>query len=356
MNGPRWRDRFPDVVVIALALCVIALAALVLAPFVTAIAWACLLAFLSWPLHCRVRRAMPLRPALSAAFSTLLVVGAVIVPLLWLALLLAHALTDSFGSLSAVLDVLVGKPADTRVTAGALPAWVEELMRPYAQDRAALLRRAFELAQRWRSELLALLGGVGRWVGDLLTMSLALYFIYRDGDSLLAQIGRVRQRYLGPLGERCLITGGQILHGVMYGFLVTAAIQGAIAGLGYWLLGLPGAVLLGVVTGVASILPFIGTGLVWGSAALWLAVTGRTAAAILMLIWGALLVHPTDNLLRPILISSATRVPFLIILFGVFGGLAAFGLIGMFAGPLVLGMAAELWKALATDEPAPSGC
>jgi predicted PurR-regulated permease PerM len=131
---------------------------------------------------------------------------------------------------------------------------------------------------------------------------------------------------------------------VVYGLLVTAVVQGAIAGIGYAVIGLTAPVLLGVLTGILSIVPLVGTAIVWVPVAIWLMVSGHLIKGIILLGWGALLVHPPENVLRPLLISNATRVPFLLVMFGALGGLAAFGLIGLFVGPVVLAIAMAVWR------------
>ena len=102
--------------------------------------------------------------------------------------------------------------------------------------------------------------------------------------------------------------------------------------------------LLGAITGVLSVVPVLGTTLVWGPLGVYLLVTGHIWKGIILLLWGMLLVHPTDNVLRPLLISNATHVPFIIVMFGVIGGLAAWGLVGIFVGPIVLAIGLSIWR------------
>jgi predicted PurR-regulated permease PerM len=103
-------------------------------------------------------------------------------------------------------------------------------------------------------------------------------------------------------------------------------------------------VLLGALTAAASIVPVVGTLLVMAPASLALFATGHLWPALGLIAWGTLLVHPVDNVLRPLLISNATKLPFLLVMFGVLGGLAAFGLIGVFIGPIALALAVAVWR------------
>jgi predicted PurR-regulated permease PerM len=144
-------------------------------------------------------------------------------------------------------------------------------------------------------------------------------------------------------------TAGSMTRAVLFGFLITAFVQGLIAGIGYAILGIRGSVLLGAITGVLSFIPLIGTAVVWGSLGAYLLLTGHVAKGIILLLWGFLLVHPIDNLLRPLLISNATHVPFVVVMFGAIGGIAAWGLIGVFAGPVVLAIGLAIWREWAAE-------
>ena len=131
---------------------------------------------------------------------------------------------------------------------------------------------------------------------------------------------------------------------VVFGILITAIVQGALAGRGYAIFGVEAPVLLGAVTALASIVPIFGTFLIWGSVSAALVLSGHLWPGLGLMAWGIVLVHPADNLIRPLLISNATHMHFLLIMFGVLGGLAAFGLVGLFIGPVALAVANAVWR------------
>jgi len=131
------------------------------------------------------------------------------------------------------------------------------------------------------------------------------------------------------------------VRAVVFGLLGTAVAQGAIAAIGFAIFGVPSPVLLGILTALASFVPF-GPTLVWVVAVIGLAIAGQTGAAVGMTVWGLLLVSTVDNVLRPLLISGPTEIPFLLVLFGVLGGLSTLGLLGIFVGPVVLSVAFAL--------------
>ena len=131
----------------------------------------------------------------------------------------------------------------------------------------------------------------------------------------------------------------------MYGLVFAALAQGGMAGIGYWAAGLKAPLLLAVFTTLIALLPIpFGTPLVWASIGLWLLLTGHPLPGIGLLLWGTLVVSWVDNLVRPLVISGVTRIPFLLVIFGVLGGLANFGLIGLFLGPVILAISLAVWR------------
>ena len=198
--------------------------------------------------------------------------------------------------------------------------------------------------------LASVLGDIGRNFLKILSAILTLFFLYRDGDAIAHQSRIVARQFFGDRLDPYARATGMMTRAVLYGLLTTAFAQGLMAGIGYRVVGLDGPVLLGVLTGVLSAIPAIGTGIVWAPLGVWLLVNGSVGKGVLLLVWGFVLVHPIDNVLRPLLISNVTRVPFLLVLFGAIGGLATFGLVGIFVGPVLLGIAMALWREWATED------
>ena len=316
---------------------------LILRPFLASILWAAILSYVTWPLYCRFR--VPFRKFSTAAASvmTLLVIGVAIVPLLWLVVLMQHELIDAYSGFIAYLSQGPHRlPAAIRDIPW-LGAWLQDSFDRYTSEPAALGREIGSGLQLWRGQLGALLGGAGRNVGKVVVALLVLFFFYRDGDAIVLQIRRVGVRLFDHRLDRYAYAAGLMTRAVVYGLLITAVAQGMIAGLGYWIFGIQAPAVLGALTGLLSTAPLLGTALVWAPLGVALIVAGHTWKGVLLLAWGVLLVHPTDNVLRPLLISSLTRVPFLLIMFGALGGLTAFGLIGVFVGPVLLGVASAVW-------------
>ena len=159
-------------------------------------------------------------------------------------------------------------------------------------------------------------------------------------------------RIAGPRGKYLLDVAGNTVRGVVYGILGTAMVQGGMAGVGFAIAGVPGAALLGLLTFFLSPVP-VGPPLVWIPAVIWLFHEGATGWGIFMFVWGVG-VSSIDNIVKPWLISQGSRMPFIIIFFGVIGGALAFGLIGVFLGPTLLAVAyriVEEWSTAPNASP-----
>jgi predicted PurR-regulated permease PerM len=311
--------------------------------FLVPVAWALILAYVSWPAYRRLRDRLPGRPTLSALLMTGLLSLLFALPLIWLIDLLRVELPEGYRTLIAYLSQ--GPEALPPSLAG-LP-WLGEqlqtLMERLAGDRDALGQQLGEWVQPRIDEIGRLLGDVGR---NLIKFGLALltvFFIYRDGDVLLHQTRQVMQRFVGQRARPYLAAVGDTTRAVVYGLVLTALAQGLLAGFGYWAAGLRAPVLLGAVTAIIALIPF-GPPLIWAPLGIWLLLDNQFLAGIGLLLWGALVVSWVDNLIRPLVISTATRVPFLLVMFGVLGGIAAFGLVGLFLGPVIIAVLLAVWR------------
>ena len=350
--GPTWSFDLRRFALVLLVLFIGCACLAILRPFLASIAWAAILAYGSWPLYRLVHRPFG-RFQNSAAFCmTVLLTCAVILPILWLSVLLSSELIYAYRALAAYL---AEKPMVLPDFIRGIP-WLgeqaQQLIDQLSGGPAAFGRQAAGWIQTWASEITGLIGGVGRGVGKLLIVMLTLFFFYRDGEYIRRQCRLVVTKMFDDRLDTYVNTAGAMTRAVLYGFLITAFAQGLIAGIGYAILGLHGSVLLGAMTGILSVVPLLGTALVWGPLGAYLLITGHIWKGIILLMWGLLLVHPTDNVLRPLLISNATHVPFIIVMFGVIGGVAATGLVGVFVGPIVLALGLAIWRGWASGDEA----
>lgn len=201
-----------------------------------------------------------------------------------------------------------------------------------------LLGRFLSSARSW---LIAAGLAVGQGVTQVLVSAFLAFFLLRDATELSERLGVVVERLAGDRGRHLIKVAGDTVRGVIYGILGTAIVQALVAGLGFWIAGVPGAVLLSVLTFLFAVIPF-GPPLIWVPAALWLFAQQEPGWGVFMLIWGLLGISSVDNFLRPYLISQGSKMPFVLIFCGVIGGAFGFGLVGVFLGPTLLAVAFRL--------------
>ncbi len=334
----------PKRLALAVLLATLALACVtVLRPFLAPVAWSLVLCYVTWPVYRIVRRPFGRFRALAALAMVLLVTAALVVPSLWL----IKAITDESRIAYQALSTAAANGRPLPPFLRSIPWLGDELQRQVAHWRAepALIGREIsDWMRRSTLRITSVLGRVGRGASELFVTLMTAFFVYRDAGALARSGRRALDRLVGARLDPYLAVAATTTRAVAYGLVVTALAQGLVAGLGYWMIGVDGAVLLGALTGVLSVVPVLGTSLVWGSVALYLIAAGHAWRGIALLAWGLLAVHPTDNVIRPLLISNIAKIPFLPTFFGVIGGIAAFGLIGAIIGPVVLAIALALWR------------
>jgi predicted PurR-regulated permease PerM len=325
---------------------------LVLYPFFSALLWAAILVFTTWPVcdwlhtHGRLRRG-PAAGAMVALTAVVLVLP--------LALAVPGGANDVNNLRGVIEDALrAGLPGS--------PDWVFDipligptlgnLWNHWAADISAML----EALRPYFGIVLE--GGLGLLLGlanGVLLFVLALFiafFFYLYGDPIAARLRVILQRIAGARADRLIELTGATVRGVVYGILLTAIVQGILTAFGLWLCGVPRAVLLGAVAGFLSVLP-IGAPLVWIPAALWLMGSGQLGWGIFLAIYGVVAVSGADSIIRPWFIARGAQLPFLLTVLGVLGGAIAFGLLGIFLGPVLLGVGYTLlneWSVAEAEE------
>lgn len=313
----------------------------VMAPFISALLWGAILAFASWPLMRLLTRVLGGRETLAASLLTAVWILVVALPLVWLGFNLADHIRDAT---AFIRDVQVDGLPDAPDWLGNIPLVGERLVRWWDsmdQQGAALL-----------ASIKPHLGQVGNWFlarsaqigsGALeLTLSLVfVFFFYRDGPRLAAFVLRLLQRLMGDRAEYYLDLVAGTVQRVVNGVIGTAAAQGLLALIGFLIAGVPGAIVLGLVTFMLSLIP-MGPPLAWIPATGWLVWKGEYGMAVFLGLWGTFIISGVDNVLKPYLISRGGNLPLVIVLLGVFGGLLAFGFIGLFIGPTLLAVGYSL--------------
>ncbi len=336
------KDRFSRLLFYGLVLLVGYLAFQVLSPFLGPLAWAAVFAMMFYRVHLEL--AARIGPNRSALVTTLMAAVLIVAPAVLLVSVLAREVPQVIAyvqqaSLSAPDQIeQIWQMVRSRVPI------------PLPEDPTALLR---EGVQRGLALLAPAAGGVVAdilaMLGSLFVMLFALFFLLRDGHTLGRQI-----RDLLPLPERerdrlMSETRDLVIASVGAGLLV-AAVQGLIGGIAFWLLGFNAPVIWGVATAFCSLIPVVGSALVWVPAALWLLFSGEATRGVILIAVGVLAIGMADNVLRPILLSGRTSASGLVVFLGLLGGVSAFGFIGLVIGPIVLVTAGSLLNAFTRPE------
>lgn len=318
----------------------------VLEPFGMAVAFGAFIAIGTWPLRdALVRRGV--RPGGAAAAMLVAVILVIAVP----AALMAPDLAEQIGGVvargremfenmpAAAPAWLAGLPlVGGHIAAGwprlqALQGDISTVLAPYSGQIARLL---VEIGQQAAASLLQI----------LLALVVATMF-WTSGDRLVAQLKDIAGRLGGETGVAAVEAAGGAVRGVAWGVVGTGVLQAVLMGIGLAVAGVPGAAVLAFLTMIFSISQVLGPLVIvtWGGAAAWLYSQGETGWALFMLVWGAVLVSGSDNIVRPLLIQRGSAMPLGLIILGVFGGLIAFGFLGLFVGPALLAVGHGLLSA-----------
>ncbi|BCI68659.1 hypothetical protein AA0242T_3170 [Acetobacter aceti NRIC 0242] len=307
----------------------------VTAPFLSAILWAAILTFVTWPILLRLRRYMG--PITAAVCMALLSTICIVVPI---AGITSKVLTDAPQVLSDLTDTFL-----PNLRLPPVPPWLSKLPlagaeATHAWDQAgkdlshigqSLRPYAGDIAQSVLSVLMQLANG-----GLHLAMALFIaFFFWLSGDSLGRTIRQLISRVAGRHADRILRIVGGTVRGTVYGLLGTAIVQGVLTGVGFFIVRVPEPVLFGTLAAFLSVLP-IGAPLVWVPAAVWLAVSDHLWRGIFLALYGVILISGADHIIRPIFIARGAQLPYLLTLIGVIGGVLEFGGLGIFLGPVLL--------------------
>jgi predicted PurR-regulated permease PerM len=320
----------------ALALCYV-----IFRPFIFPLISAGVIAIVCSPIHARVQRSIR-KPSLSALISTALVVLIVLVPATLVVIgvrreaAALYALIDQksseTGGLSPYLTQLLERPAQ----------WIGQYVDISGVDlREEILGKLRDVSGLLVSKGWNIVGGLGQLLINTIVTLFTLFFLFREGRALRRRIGA-----LLPLTREQVekLLGGieNTIVGTVYGGLVIAAVQGTLVGLALWVLGLHSPLLWGVVASFLALLPVVGTAPVWIPAAIYLIASGSPAKGVALIAFATLVVGTIDNILRPLLLRGRVEMHTLLIFFAVFGGVSAFGFLGLFLGPVVLAVTGTL--------------
>jgi len=317
----------------------------ILTPFLVALGWAGVIAIATFPLYERLLRKLGNREGWAAGIMVLGVALIVIVPATILAFLLAQESARLYGSLSQAAGG--GKMIDLAhlerhtlfgSSIAKVTRWFGRLGLDPGADLASAAKKVVAAAANYAASAVK---DFFLFLVDLFLILFALFFLYRDGRRIQEFFWRALpvQEEKKRVLEDILV---RILPSVLTAILVTAVAQGILGGIGFWISGLPSPIFFGALTGVASLVPVVGTMLIWFPGGVYLLFQGDTTWKRRLLAWGALVVGSADHFLRPALSGKQSGLPLPLIMLGSLGGLAAFGLIGLVLGPVILGVSLAL--------------
>lgn len=320
---------------------------LMLKPFVVVLEWATVLVIVFYPVHKRLASRIR-RPGLSSLLSCLLVIVVVLLPLTFVIATLARELAGTAQNFQQVMPFLnTQSPRTARFL-----VWLQQHINFSPEESQQFL------VDQARNTMKALLDRSVGFVGNILStivkaffVVFTMYYLFRDGDKIVKALPHVM-----PLkkeqSEAILARTGQVISASVYGVVTIAMLQGVLGGLAFWILGVPSPTLWAVILTFVCMIPVAGSFFVWIPVAIYLGLTGHWTKALLMALWGALVISTIDNFLRPKLMRQYTKLHELFVFFSVLGGLQVFGLLGIVMGPVVLALTLGLLNTFKPpDEP-----
>jgi predicted PurR-regulated permease PerM len=336
------RQQIFSIVFFALVVLLLYQIGLMFKPFVFSALWAGLLAHWAFPLHLRLTRLFAGQEMMSAAILTIGAMAIVVVPLVVMGVMLVREASVaeqeirvwiSGGGLQRLPEELATIP----IIGGWLKSALAGSATPTFSLEQSVMTGVKELSQFLIGGMGGLLKNTFALIVNFFMMLLILFFLFKDGQQWLSVLYD-----LIPMEEshksKILVRLDQTIRAVVKGVLVTAIVQGLLAGMAYLALGVPFPMGLTALTIVVAPIPFGGTGLVWLPVALYLFWVGMAGKALAMLAWGIGVVSMVDQFLRPWLIGQDVQIPVLLLVLSVLGGLALYGLLGLFIGPILVSL------------------
>lgn len=329
-------------------------ALIVLRPFAPALTWSIIITLSTWPLNKKLRQILPFKAeVLAALIMTILVCALILGIIIPSSIHLANEITQLFNLLqssSIENPLLFGEMLDKY-------PFLAKVLGPAIEKGVDLRKEFIQLVQEHQSQILSAFSfaakGLGRFSFQLLVTTFSTYFFFRHGDSLAKQVSNFAFRLGGEYYMSLTRTSAAAVKAVVFGVVGAAVTQGFLAGIGFYICGAPLPVLLGLVTVILGLIP-MGPPMLYLPTAIYLFLTGTPwYFAIGLAAWGIGVVSTIDNVVRPIFISQATHLPLLLAFFGGLGGIRAFGMVGLFIGPVILTLAHTVWNHISSSANTP---
>ncbi|HEX9179158.1 MAG TPA: AI-2E family transporter [Burkholderiales bacterium] len=326
-------------------------AIVVILPFLTPLLWAVILAVATMPVFDALRKRLGGRTGLAATILTLAFFAVVALPVAYVGAKFADEVPLIFANVRDFFDNGLPDPPAIIANIPLIGPWLDETWRSFAHDTGKLIANIRPYVRDIGQRVLGIGAATGGALLQILVSLLILLFLYTGADELGPRLARASHRLGGDRGEQLLVVAEKTMRSVVYGVLGAAAAQGVLATIGMGIAGVPHFLLLGAACFLLALIPLGLIFLILLPAAGWLFYADSPGWGIFLLAWTFLLVGQVDNIVRPIIISRGANLPFSITLLGVIGGLGSVGILGIFVGPTVLGVAYNLLTAWSEERP-----
>lgn len=320
--------------VLVLALAVAAVFMAMIRSFLIALFLAAAFSAMAYPLFERINKAIGGRRGLAAAVTLVVLISAVVLPVIALLQVVADQAGGIKQSALPWIQEQMQEPTKAQIQ---LPDWIpfSDRLQTWVPTIAAKLGELSSKIGEFAVKIISgVTSGAAGFLLNLFVMLYAMFYFLKEGPALLSQL----ERYAlvpGSVQQRVFERALTVTRATVKGTLVIGIVQGILGGVGFAIFGIPGAAFWGTVMAIASMLPVVGTALIWIPGVIFLAANGDTNGAVGLAIWSAVIVSNIDNVLRPILVGGDTEMPDLLVLISTFGGLAMFGGAGLILGPVI---------------------
>ncbi|MBA2848475.1 AI-2E family transporter [Thermosulfuriphilus ammonigenes] len=332
---------FVSIILFSFAVAVLLLGAGLFLPFFKAIAWAVILALFFYPLNMRLRQRLKGHRGVAAFLMCLLLIFFIIVPVFAFLAALTNEVIRIYSEIHTslgenglqILPHLQKHPLFQRLGEGVL----KTLQAREAAIKESLVDVVRQFGDFFIRQGTVIFKNVAGLVIQGAFMMVALYYLFRDGDDLLYAL---KSFVPLPPGDVEIIATkiNQVLTATLYGSVLTAMVQGSLGIFILWILGFSAPLLWGLIMTISAFVPLFGTALVWGPATVYLLIKGLYLKALVLFLFGGLVISQIDSILRPLFIAGRTDIHNLFLFFSILGGLNLFGFVGVLLGPIIIAL------------------
>ena len=330
---------------------------LIIKPLGRPLMWSVVLSYLAYPIYRYIYEKLFSRKwsNLAAAITTIVILFFMVIPMVFFAIFLANESAKIYeaiaasgvfhGSYDGIIAWLNNIPfiSDHFGNVGKLSGL--PVFGSVASSAIGLTTSAIKMFSK------QVVGNAFKIFYLFAVVTISSFFMVRDGHFILAYMRDILP-LSGELRDAIIQRGARMLRAVVFGIILTAAIQGCLGALGWWFAGLPNPIFFGFMMFLTGMIPFVGTPIIWIPGSIALLITGKYLGGALLFAWGLCVVSTIDNFIRPIFISEGSNIHMLVIFIGIFGGLYNWGFLGIFVGPLALSLGIfmlDIYKAVVSD-------